>query len=99
MKKQKKEQKKNGLTLFDVNKIKFVVALRILVLSVMSNDVLPKNNVSVKAESVVSSNLKLILPVVLRRVRLSLTNWGQCRRKCSVDSISRPQLHNGLIVS
>ena len=52
-----KKTKKNGLTLFEVNKIKFVVALRILVLSVMSNDVLPKNKVSVKAESVVSSNL------------------------------------------
>ena len=57
MKKQKKEQKKNGLTLFEVNKIKFVVALRILVLSVMSNDVLPKSNVCVKTESVFSSNL------------------------------------------
>ena len=44
------EQNKN-------NKVKFIVALRILVLSVMSNDVLPKSNVCVKTESVFSSNL------------------------------------------
>ena len=32
---------------------------------------------------------------VLRRVRLSITYVGQWRRKCAVDSISKPQLQNG----
>ena len=35
----------------------FIVALRVFVLSVMSNDVLPKSNACVKFESVFSSNL------------------------------------------
>ena len=32
---------------------------------------------------------------VLRRIRLSIIYEGQWRRKCAVDSISKPQLHNG----
>ena len=43
--------------------------------------------------------LLLMLPIVLRGMHLSLTNWGRFRRKCTVDSTSRPQLHNRLIVS
>ena len=48
---------KSGSSNLLVNKIKFIVSLRILVLSVMSNDVLPKSNVCVKTEPVFSSNL------------------------------------------
>ena len=33
--------------------------------------------------------------MVLRRVRLSVLHMGQWRRKCAVDSISKPQLQNG----
>ena len=32
---------------------------------------------------------------VLRRVRLSVIYVGQWKRKCAVDSISKPQLQNG----
>ena len=39
-----------------------------------------------------------MLPIVLTRVLLSFTNWGQWRRKCSVDSTSWPQPHSGFIV-
>ena len=41
----------------------------------------------------------LKLPKMLRRVRLSLTNQGQWRRKCSVDSTLFPQLHSRCKVS
>ena len=47
---------------------------------------------------VLSNKLQLKLPEVLRRVLLSLTNWGQWRR-CSVDSTSFPQLHSAFNVS
>ena len=33
--------------------------------------------------------------MVLRRVCLSVIYMGQWRRKCAVDSISKPQLQNG----
>ena len=36
-----------------------------------------------------------MLPIVHNRVPLLLINWGQRRRKCSVESISTPQFHNG----
>ena len=90
---------KSGSSNLLVNKIKFYCSIKNLSISVMSNDILLKSNVCVKFESVFPSNLQLMLPIVLSRVRISLTNWGQCRRKNSVDSISSPQLHNGLIVS
>ena len=82
-----------------VIKIKFIVTFKISVLPIMLNDVSPKSNVCVKTESVFYSNLYLMLPTVLRRVHLLLTIWGECRRKCSVDSISRPQLQKGLMES
>ena len=39
-----------------------------------------------------SNGLWSILPIVLWKVRLSMTNWGQCRRKCTVDPTSWPHL-------
>ena len=53
--------------------MKFIIALGILILPVMLNDVFPKSNVFVKKESVLSSNLYLMLLIVLRRMHLSLT--------------------------
>ena len=53
--------------------MKFIIALGILILPVMLNDVFPKSNVFVKKESVLSSNLYLMLPVVFRKMHLSLT--------------------------
>ena len=54
-----------------------------------------KKQTCIKTLLVFSSKLSLKLPQVLRRVRLSLTNWGQWRRKISVDSTSFSQLHTG----
>ena len=34
--------------------------------------------------------------IVLRRARILIVYVGQGRRKCAVDSISKPQLQNGL---
>ena len=82
-----------------VDKIKSIAALRILELSLGLSEVFPKSKVCVKTLLVFSNKLQLKLPKVLRRVRLSLTNWGQWRRKCSVDSTSFPQLHSGFNVS
>ena len=48
-----------------------------------------------KEELVNSSNLQAILFKVLRRVYRSSLNVGLCRRKCEVDSISKPQLQIG----
>ena len=45
-----------------------------------------------KEEFVNSNNLQSVLFKVLRRVCLSLLNVGHWRRKCEVDSISKPQL-------
>ena len=53
--------------------MKFIIALGILTLLVMLNDVFPRSNVFVKKESVLSSNLYLMLLIVLRRMHLSLT--------------------------
>ena len=50
-------------------------------------------------KQLVVTNLWSILLIVLRRVRPSLTNWEQWRRKQFMDFTSRPQLHNQLIVS
>ena len=59
---------KSGSSNLLVNMKKFIVALRISALSVMLNDVFPKSNVCVKMESIFSSNLQLMLPIVLRIV-------------------------------
>ena len=82
-----------------VDKIKSIVALRILELSLGLSDVFPKSKVCVKTLLVFSNKLQLKLTKVLSRVRLSLTNWGQWRRKCSVYSTSFPQLHSRFNVS
>ena len=82
-----------------VDKIKAIVALRILELSLGLSDVFPKSKVCVKTLLVFSNKLQLKLPKVLRRVRLSLANWGQWRRKCSADSTSFPHVHSGFNLS
>ena len=63
--------------------------------SIVSNNVLPHNRVSNKEEFVNSSNLQSVLFKVLRGVYLLSLNIGQWRRKCEVDSISKPQLQIG----
>ena len=61
----------------------------------LSNNVLPYKRVCNKGDLVNSSNEQSILFKVLRKVyRLSL-NVGQWRRKCELDSISKPQLQIG----
>ena len=50
-------------------------------------DVLPKSNVCVRMESVLSNRLHSRLLKVLKKVLLSLTNKGQWRKRV-VDSIS-----------
>ena len=57
----------------------------------MLNEAFPKSNVYFNAVNVTHSTPE--------SAYLSFANWEQCRRKHSVDSILRPQLHNGLIVS
>ena len=63
------------------------------------SDVIPKSKFCVKTLLVFCNKLQLKLPKVLRRVHLSLTNSGQWRRKCSLDSTSFPQLYSGFNVS
>ena len=53
-----------------------MVARRILELSLELSDAFPKSKVCVKALQVFSNKLQLKLPKILRRVRISLTNWG-----------------------
>ena len=65
------------------------------VLLSLSNNMLPYNKVCYEEELVDSSNLQLILFKVLRSVYRSSLNVGQWRRKCEVDSISKPQLQIG----
>ena len=56
---------------------------------------LPYSRACAEEDLVNSRNLQSILLKVVRRVyRLSL-NVGQWRRKCQVDSISKPQLQIG----
>ena len=65
----------------------------------LSNNVLPYKRVCDKGDLVNSSNVRAILfkvlRKVLRRVYRSSLNVGQWRRKCEVDSISKPQLQIG----
>ena len=58
----------------------------------LSNNVLPYNRVCNKEDLVNSSNLLSVFFNVLRRVYQSSLSIGQWRRKCEVDSISKPQL-------
>ena len=66
-------------------------------LSLGLSDGFPKSRFFIKTLLVLSNTLQLELPKVLRRVHLS--NWGQWRRKCYVDSTSFPQLHSAFNVS
>ena len=70
-----------------VDKIKSIVALTILELQLGLSDIFPKSKVCVKTLLVFSYNLQLKLPKALRRVRLSLTNCRQQRRKCSMEIV------------
>ena len=72
-----------------------MVALRTFVLASVSNELLPKRRVLIKTGSKRSKRLLSMFTRVLRRVRLSIIYVGQGKRKCAVDSISKPQLQNG----
>ena len=61
----------------------------------LSNNVLPYNRGCDKEDLVNSSSLQSVLFKVFRRVYHSSLNEGQWRRKCDVDSISKPQLQIG----
>ena len=67
----------------------------------MLNDVFPKINICFKTQSVFSSNLHDVTYLVTYSTQDTTSFIGKQngRRKCSVDSISRPQLHNGLTLS
>ena len=72
-----------------------IVALRMRVFFSLSNNVLPYKRVCDKEDLVNSSNVGSLLFKVFRRMYRSLLNVGQWRRKCEVDSISKPQLQIG----
>ena len=78
-----------------MDKIYSIVALRMSVFFSVSDKVLPSNRVCDKEDLVNSRNLQSILFKMLRRVYRSSLNVGQWRRKCEVDSISKPQLQIG----
>ena len=84
-----------GFSNLSVDKIYSIVALRMQFFFSLSNNLLPFKRVSYKENSVNASNVQSILLKVLRRVNRSSLNVGQWRRKCEVDSISKPQLHIG----
>ena len=86
---------KSGSLNLLVKRIYSMVALRTFVLASVSNELLPKRRVLIKTGSQRSRRLLSVLTRVLRRVRLSIIYVGQWRRKCAVDSISKPQLQNG----
>ena len=75
-----------------MDRIYSIVALRMSVFFSLSNNVLSYNRVCDKEDLVNSSSLQSILFKVLRRVYRSTLKEGQWRRKCDVDSISKPQL-------
>ena len=78
-----------------MDKIYPVVALRISVFFLLSNNMLPSNRVCDKEDLVNSRNLPSILFKMLRRVYRSLLNARHWRRRCEVDSISKQQLQIG----
>ena len=86
---------KNGSSNLLVEIIYSVVALRTFVLAFVSNELLPKRRVLVKTGSQRCRRLLSMFFMVLRRVCLSVIYMGQWRRKCAVDSITKPQLQNG----
>ena len=86
---------KSGSSNLLVERIYSIVALRTFVLASVSNELLPKRRVLIKTGSQRSRRLLSMFTRVLRRVRLSVIYVGQWKRKCAVDSISKPQLQNG----
>ena len=72
-----------------------IVALRTFVLAFVTNELLPKRRALIETGSQRCRRLSSMFSMVLRRVCLSVTNIGQWRRKCAVDSLSKPQLQNG----
>ena len=60
---------------------------------------LPKSDVCVRLESILSNRLQSRLLKVPKKVLFSLVIKGQSRRKWVADSISWPQLREGLIES
>ena len=86
---------KSCSSIFLVERIYSIVALRTFLLASVSNELLPKRRVLIKTGSQRSRRLLSMFTRVLRRVRLSIIYVGQWRRKCAVDSISKPQLQNG----
>ena len=81
---------KSGSSNLLVERIYSIVALRTFLLASVSNELLPKRRVFIKTGSQRSTRLLSMLTRVLRRVRLSIIYVGQWRRKCAVDSISKP---------
>ena len=86
---------KSGSSNLLVEGIYSIVALKTFVLASVSNELLPKRRVLIKTGSQRSTRLLSVFTRVLRRVRLSITYVEKRRRKCAVDSISKPQLQNG----
>ena len=86
---------KSGSSNLLVERIYSIVALITFVVASASNELLPKRKVSIKTGSQRSRRLLSMFSMVLKRVRLSVISVGQWRRKCAVDSISKPQLQNG----
>ena len=78
-----------------LDKIYSIVVLRMSVFFSLLN-VLPCNRVCDKEKFVNSSILQSILfKVLIRRVYLSSLCTGECRRKCEIYSIFKPQLQTG----
>ena len=86
---------KNDSSNLLVERIYSIAAFRTFVLVFVSNELLPKRRVLIKTGSQRSTRLLSVFTRVLRRVRLSITYVEKRRRKCAVDSISKPQLQNG----
>ena len=86
---------KSGSSSLLVERIHSIAAFRTFVLASASNKLLPKRRVLIKTGSQRSRRLLSMFSMVLRIVRLSVIYVGQRRRKCAVDSISKPQLQNG----
>ena len=86
---------KNDSSNLLVERIYSIAAFRTFVLVFVSIELLPKRRVLIKTGSQRSTRLLSVFTRVLRRVRLSITYVEKRRRKCAVDSISKPQLQNG----
>ena len=85
---------KSGSSNLLVETIYSIVALRTFVLALVSNELLRKGRVLIRTGSQRSWRLLSMFFMVLRRVCLSVIYMGQWRRKCAVDSTSKPQLQD-----